>query len=116
MTNISSESKRSWDALDAEPHKRLRNREEPKDWRDVHLKSPRRNNPASGRVIDRRTTGEYSGSGRRSPDHRRKNKHSRVSRDRDREEGYTRRSDSRRSPASERDHRINNGHSQPLNY
>jgi serine/threonine-protein kinase PRP4 len=40
MTNLSSGFKRPWDG-ETYSHKK-RPREEPRDWRDVHLKSPRR--------------------------------------------------------------------------
>ncbi|KAI0648515.1 hypothetical protein C8Q79DRAFT_1008829 [Trametes meyenii] len=48
MANVSSGSKRAWDGLnDADSHKRPR--EDPRDWRDVHLESPRRK-PTPDRV------------------------------------------------------------------
>ncbi|RPD55298.1 hypothetical protein L226DRAFT_205579 [Lentinus tigrinus ALCF2SS1-7] len=47
MTNPASGSKRAWEGNDAESHKRPR--EDPRDWRDVHLDSPRRKAPHSGR-------------------------------------------------------------------
>ncbi|KAF8635728.1 hypothetical protein AX15_000344 [Amanita polypyramis BW_CC] len=40
MTNVNSGFKRTWDGAENEPHKRPRSWEEPKDWKDVHLRSP----------------------------------------------------------------------------
>src|ERR1700722_16799648 len=116
MTNISSGSKRSWDGVEVESSKRQREREEPRDWRDVHLKSPRRNPPTNRRVgSDKRFPDERSRHGRpRSADHRRisdpsKERPRRDDRDRDRRED-SRRDDFHRTPTSERDHRPPNGH------
>src|SRR3954471_20308676 len=40
MTNVSAGSKRSWDGVVEPSSYHKRSREEPRDWRDVHLKSP----------------------------------------------------------------------------
>lgn len=48
MTNVASGSKRAWEGNnDADSHKRPR--EDPRDWRDVHLDSPRRKPPPGRR-------------------------------------------------------------------
>ncbi|KAF9481290.1 kinase-like protein [Pholiota conissans] len=81
MTNVSSGQKRSWDGAENEAKKRPRDRDEPKDWRDVHLKSPGRK-PSSGRHHgsdrgrrsparhDSRRGGNSSSHRRRDADHR----------------------------------------------
>ncbi|KAF8162657.1 kinase-like domain-containing protein [Crassisporium funariophilum] len=75
MTNVTSGQKRSWDGSENEANKRPRDRDEPKDWRDVHLKSPRpppvrqhneRRSPGRGRG------GDSGGSRRRNGDHSRR--------------------------------------------
>ncbi|EGN96450.1 hypothetical protein SERLA73DRAFT_186186 [Serpula lacrymans var. lacrymans S7.3] len=57
MTNLSAGSKRVWDGYDSESRKRPRDREEPRDWRDVHLKSPRRKTESRRDSTDRRDSG-----------------------------------------------------------
>jgi serine/threonine-protein kinase PRP4 len=65
MTNVNSGFKRAWDGTEIEPHKRPRSREEPKDWKDVHLRSP------TNRVTsDRRHTRDYDSDRRAGPDRR----------------------------------------------
>ena len=71
MTNLSSGSKRSWDGQ-GEPH-RKRHREEPRDWRDVHLKSPRHfggGSRTSRRDGGESRRGEYDRGGSRRSSHR----------------------------------------------
>lgn len=116
MTNMCSGSKRSWDGVEAESHKRPRERDEPKDWRDVHLKSPRRKIPIRRDNLDRRGS-DYGGHGRskgvdrRSSDYGR-DKARREDRDRERDrEHHTRRDDAspedvRRNSISSRDRRL----------
>ncbi|KAF9032940.1 kinase-like domain-containing protein [Panaeolus papilionaceus] len=58
MTNVSSGQKRSWEGSENGSNKRYRDKEEPKDWRDVHMRSPARKPPLSSK---------YHGSDRRSP-------------------------------------------------
>ncbi len=114
MTNASSGSKRAWDGPnDTESHKRPR--EDARDWRDVHLDSPRRKGPgrrdtddldrrggdrrpsrgdyrprSRDRDHDRRTPRDYSGG-----------KDKRDDRDRDRERDRSR--GSRRDDGPRRD-------------
>lgn len=104
MTNVSSGSKRSWEGT-SEPssHKRPREREDTRDWRDVHLRSPR-SKPSSNRkdAIDRRDSldrrrAEYGGRSR-DYDHRRRD----YSRDRDRDRDRDRRDDKDRDRDRER--------------
>jgi serine/threonine-protein kinase PRP4 len=86
MTNsVNSGHKRSWDGIDHDhdAHKRRRGNEEsqPKDWRDVHLKSPsRKAPPPAPRSVERRT----SDGGRRRDEHWRS---SDFGRDKERERG-----------------------------
>jgi serine/threonine-protein kinase PRP4 len=106
MTNISSGHKRSWEGVDDGLHKRPRDREEPKDWRDVYLKSPGRKPPpgpkdslerrdSPGRY-DRHDSRKFSDSRRRrEPEYRRPTDQGRDrerhDRDRDRRrEGHAR--------------------------
>jgi len=102
MTNVSSGSKRVWDDAETESHKRPR--EEPRDWRDVHLKSPRRKAPISKRESFDRRGGLDSGRRRGgAADHRRtsdygKDRTRRDDRDSGRREDYRREENYRRSP------------------
>ncbi|RDB19227.1 Serine/threonine-protein kinase prp4 [Hypsizygus marmoreus] len=94
MTNVNSGHKRSWDGADHDSHKRPR--EEPRDWRDVHLKSPsRKPPPPSGR---RDSVEKRGGDGRRREheDYRRSDYRDRGRRD-DRDRDERRRSSSRRT-------------------
>lgn len=106
MANTSSESsKRAWEGNGYdEPNKRPREREreEHKDWREVHLNSPR--GGAKRESADRRDQGRQDMDHRRGIDNVRDR---RDDRDRDRDRDYrSRRHDSRRrSPHPSRDHR-----------
>ncbi|PFH53527.1 hypothetical protein AMATHDRAFT_54690 [Amanita thiersii Skay4041] len=42
MTNLNSGSKRAWDGVDSDSSKRARGREDYRDWKDVHLRTPSR--------------------------------------------------------------------------
>ena len=100
MTNVPSGSKRPWDGTpDKDVHKRAR--EESRDWRDVHLRSPRGNLPAERRDSTDRRRDEYR---TRSRDHERRNySRERDRRDeRDKERDRERRHD--RDRARDRDH------------
>ena len=67
MTNVTAGQKRSWNDLETEANRRPR--EEPKDWRDVYLKSPERNLPSVKQYRhDRRSPGRNGGSTRRRSD------------------------------------------------
>ncbi|KAH9939438.1 kinase-like domain-containing protein [Amylocystis lapponica] len=140
MTNIPSGSKRSWEGTgsEGEPHKRPRERErdDPRDWRDVHLRSPHTRKPPPSRrdsldrrdSIDRRPRGDPRGRGRdndyrrssgydRDRDRDRRDDHDRD-RDRDRDRDYhsRREGSGRRTPPPARDRHPNgagNGHSHP---
>ncbi|KAJ3553134.1 hypothetical protein NM688_g3777 [Phlebia brevispora] len=115
MTNVPSGSKRPWDgSTDTDSHKRPR--EDSRDWRDVHLKSPG-GKPTSERrdSIDRRR-GEYrprsrDRDGRRDRGRDRRDDRSRErrhDRDRDRErerEYYDRRDEYRRDEGRREEHR-----------
>jgi serine/threonine-protein kinase PRP4 len=69
MTNVTAGQKRSWDDSEAEANKRPREKEEPKDWRDVYLKSPERNLPNVKQYRhDRRSPGRNDGGARRRSD------------------------------------------------
>jgi serine/threonine-protein kinase PRP4 len=59
MTNISSGSKRPWDGVESDPYKRHRERDEPRDWRDVHLKSPSGRKAPKREGVDRRGHSDY---------------------------------------------------------
>ncbi|KJA15191.1 hypothetical protein HYPSUDRAFT_1070098 [Hypholoma sublateritium FD-334 SS-4] len=89
MTNVSSGQKRSWDGVENEANKRARDRDEPKDWRDVYLKSPGRK-PPSG------SGGKYA-SDRRSPSSRDTRKNGTASAQRRRESDHRRPKDTGRN-------------------
>ncbi|KIL68448.1 hypothetical protein M378DRAFT_120517, partial [Amanita muscaria Koide BX008] len=65
MTNVSSGIKRTWDGVENEPNKRSRSREEPKDWKDVHLKPP-----SNKGFTERRHTRDYDYDRRAAVDRR----------------------------------------------
>ena len=86
MTNVTAGQKRPWDDSEAGANKRPRDKEEPKDWRDVYLKSPERNLPSVRQHRhDRRSPGHSDGGARkrsdsagrrrREPEHRRTSDH-----------------------------------------
>jgi hypothetical protein len=92
MTNTSAGSKRSWKGHAAESHSHKRHRDEPRDWRDVHLKSPtdKRSKSSSSRrdSIDKRDPGRSREDPRRPSDHSRdwdRDKDRRDGRDHDRD-------------------------------
>lgn len=69
MTNVTAGQKRSWNDSETEVNKRLREKEEPRDWRDVYLKSPERNQPTVKQYRhDRRSPGRNDGGARRRSD------------------------------------------------
>ncbi|KAF8802996.1 kinase-like protein [Phlegmacium glaucopus] len=69
MTNVTAGQKRSWDDSETGANKRPREKEEPKDWRDVYLKSPERNLPTvKQHRHDRRSPGRNDGGGARRSD------------------------------------------------
>ena len=69
MTNVTAGHKRSWNDSETESNKRARDKEEPKDWRDVYLKSPERNLPSVKQYRhDRRSPGRSDGGTRRRSD------------------------------------------------
>jgi hypothetical protein len=102
MANVSSGSKRVWD--DAETEFQKRPREEPRDWRDVHLKSPKRKAPISKRESFDRRGGLDSGRRRGGDaDYRRTSDYTRDrarrdDRDSGRRDDYRRQDNYRRSP------------------
>ncbi|KAI1785638.1 kinase-like domain-containing protein [Ganoderma leucocontextum] len=119
MTNVSSGSKRAWDGPnDTESHKRPR--EDARDWRDVHLDSPRRKGPGrrdtdnwDRRGGDRRPSrGDYRPRSRDGDHDRRRprdysgGRDRRDDRDRDRERDRSRasRRDNSRGSDRRRDH------------
>ncbi|KAH7911111.1 kinase-like domain-containing protein [Hygrophoropsis aurantiaca] len=121
MTNISAGAKRPWEGssshgnLDSNSYKRQRDREDPRDWRDVHLNSPRgkRGTLDSRREsTDRREYGKSRESDRNRDYPRERERDRRDGRDRerdrDRDRDYRRRDDDRkddrrpRSPPRER--------------
>ena len=66
MTNVTAGQKRSWNGSETEANKRPRDKEEPKDWRDVYLKSPERNlSSVKQHRHDRRSPGRNDGNNRR---------------------------------------------------
>lgn len=115
MTNVPSGSKRPWDGTpEKDLHKRPR--EESRDWRDVHLRSPRGKPPTDKRDgVDKRRV-DYRARGRdrghkRSRDFSRE-RDRRDDRDRDRERRhdrdrdrthYSRREESRRDDTRRHD-------------
>ena len=69
MTNVAAGQKRSWNDSEYEASKRPRDKEEPKDWRDVYLKSPERNfSSVKQHRHDRRSPGRNDGGSRRRSD------------------------------------------------
>ena len=103
MTNVPSGSKRPWDGnVDTDTHKRPR--EDSKDWRDVHLRSPRGKPGTADRrdSVDRRR-GEYRPRSR-DRDHRRDYARDRRD-DRSREHRYDRDRERERERDRDRDHR-----------
>jgi serine/threonine-protein kinase PRP4 len=69
MTNVTAGQKRSWDDSETEANKRARDKEEPKDWRDVYLKSPERSLPTvKQHRHDRRSPGRNDGGAKRRSD------------------------------------------------
>lgn len=125
MTNsVNSGHKRSWDSTDQDhdPYKRRRgdDQAQPKDWRDVHLKSPNRKIPPP--VSVERRNGENS---RRRDEYRRssrdrerdRGKRDDRDRDRDRDRGKSYRDDRRRSrsrsPSSRRTYHLPQRHQPP---
>lgn len=128
MTNVPSGSKRPWEGgNDSDTRKRAR--DDSRDWRDVHLSSPRGKPLSEGRdSADRRRNDYHAHS--RDHDHRRSSDHGRDRRDerdrrrdrsrdreRDRERDYySRRDDSRREDGRRRSRsrsggpRHSNGH------
>lgn len=115
MTNVSAGFKRPWDGVEQDSHKRQKDREEPKDWRDVHLKSPKTNGPPPRRdSVDRRSFSDRGGRGRGDGDRRKTSDGGYKSRRDDRH--HTRREDSKRDskPRRSTPPRQPNEHSQPL--
>ncbi|KAH7924078.1 kinase-like protein [Leucogyrophana mollusca] len=108
MTNISAGAKRSWEGSGSHgdpelySHKRPRDREEPRDWRDVHLRSPGgKRAPPNGRreSTDRRdyVRSRESDSQRNRDYPRERDRRDRErDRDRDRDRDYRRRDDDRK--------------------
>ncbi|KAF5389297.1 hypothetical protein D9757_003392 [Collybiopsis confluens] len=79
MTNMSSGSKRSWDAA-GESRERKRPRDDPKDWRDVYLKS----NSSKGSPSSKRDGHERDRKIRHDSDRRRRSReHGRPRRERE---------------------------------
>jgi len=124
MTNsVNSGYKRSWDG-DHDDRKRRRSNEDsqPRDWRDVYLKSPPRKVPPSvPSIIDRRSSegGRRRDEYRRSSDSGREKERERGRRDdrdrdheRDRDKGYRDQRRRSRSPVSRR----NNCHLLPRHH
>ena len=61
MTNTPSGSKRTWDGshdTEQQGRKRARDKDDPKDWRDVHLSEDRRKPPSNRRGRDGRSRHE----------------------------------------------------------
>ena len=106
MTNTPSGSKRTWDeSHDAEQHRRkkARDKDDPKDWRDVYLNQDRRK-PSSNRR-DRDGRPRHERDSRHAADHRpshRSDYKSSVPLDYGRDDGGSR---SARSPRRDRDTR-----------
>ena len=127
MTNTPSGSNKRplegssrYDAEYQNKRPRERERDEPKDWREVHLRSPRSagKQPSGSKReeggADRRDYGRRDADYRRAADSGR-GRDRRDDRDRDRDRDYHSRRDSsrKRSPHSARDHRspaLSNGH------
>jgi serine/threonine-protein kinase PRP4 len=127
MTNISSGSNKralegdnGYDADSRTKRPREREREDPRDWREVHLRSPREAGKPSGEGGSRREDGrgDRRDSARREIDHRRpadygRSRDRRDDRDRDRDYRPRRDGSGKISPPT-RDHlspAISNGHS-----
>ena len=103
MTNVSSGSKRAWEGNnDAESHKRPR--EDTRDWRDVHLDSPRRKPPPGRRDTEDRDRRASGGRPPRAGDYRPRSRERDYDRRRpSRERGRDRRDDRDRDRDRERD-------------
>ncbi|KAG2360477.1 kinase-like domain-containing protein [Suillus spraguei] len=101
MTNASAGLKRSWEGHAAESHSHKRHRDEPRDWRDVHLKSST-DKPSKSR----RDSADKREPGRSREDSRRPSDHSRDwDRDKDRRDGRDRDRDRERDRDRDREHR-----------
>ncbi|KAG1731200.1 kinase-like domain-containing protein [Suillus paluster] len=128
MTNTSAGLKRSWEGHGAaESHTHKRHRDEPRDWRDVHLRSPsdKRSKPSSSRrdSVDKREPGRSKEESRRPSEYSRdwdrdKDRRDGRERDRDRDREHRRREDDRKderrrrtSPRNHRSPAPSNGHS-----
>ncbi|KAG2744954.1 kinase-like protein [Suillus brevipes Sb2] len=104
MTNASAGLKRSWEGHAAESHSHKRHRDEPRDWRDVHLKSP--TDKPSKSSSSRRDSVDKREPGRSREDSRRPSDHSRDwDRDKDRRDGRDRDRDRERDRDRDREHR-----------
>ncbi|KAJ8595834.1 kinase-like protein [Rhizopogon salebrosus TDB-379] len=134
MTNTSAGFKRTWEGHgDAESHLHKRHRDGPRDWRDVHLRSPSDNHskPSSSRrdSVDKREHGQSREDSRRPSEHSRdldrnrdrrdgRDRERTRERDRDRDREHRRREDDRRDghrrrtpPRNHRSPAPSNGHS-----
>lgn len=105
MTNVNSGFKRAWNGTENEPQKRPRSREEPKDWKDVHLRSP------TTRVVpDRRHTRDHDSDRRvgldRRPDRRDRDSEYRRTAEHGRIRDRSRRRDDREREKEKERHRV----------
>lgn len=98
MTNVSSGSKRSWEGNEASSNKRAREKEDPRDWKDVHLSSPKRREDRRRHDYRDEHRDEHHSRSREHDHYRRSGDY----RDRDRREGRDR--DRERDRARDRDH------------
>ncbi|KAG0701585.1 kinase-like domain-containing protein [Suillus ampliporus] len=113
MTNTSAGLKRSWEGHGAtESHSHKRHRDEPRDWRDVHLRSPsdKRSKPSSSRrdSVDKREPGRSREDSRRPSEYSRdwdRDKDRRDGRERDRERDRDRDREHRRREDDRKDER-----------
>lgn len=108
MTNVNSGYKRTWDGVENDTNKRSRGHgDSPRDWRDVHLKSPAHKAPPPS--IRHSSTDRRDEGSRRRDDHRRGSDYGRESGRRDdRDRGYR---DERPKSQSKIHHM--NGHARP---
>jgi serine/threonine-protein kinase PRP4 len=114
MTNTPSGSKRTWDeSYDAEQHrrKRARDKDDPRDWRDVHLNEDRRKSSSNRRDRDGRSRHErdYKHERDHRPSHRSDHRSS-VPLDYGRDDRYSR---STHSPRRDRDMRASESQKLP---
>ncbi|KAK7679601.1 hypothetical protein QCA50_017312 [Cerrena zonata] len=110
MTNVSSGSKRPWES-GHEPSSHKKQRDDTRDWRDVHLRSPRRPSPHHHRRGSRDRGGRNRDNDRhRSTDYGDRDRRDDRDRDRSRREDYPRERNRSRDVSSHRERAASRKH------